>query len=77
MTVIFPLVSSNVSCANGGVFDMEYGSCVCPAGFTGSTCQKGKFWEKCVMNFEKWPWSLDTLVFLKEQLMSQHQTNNG
>jgi len=31
-----------VSCANGGVFDMEYGSCVCPAGFTGSTCEKGK-----------------------------------
>lgn len=30
-----------MSCANGGVFYEEYGSCVCPAGFTGSTCEKG------------------------------------
>jgi len=33
--------NSKMSCANGGIFDTEYGSCVCPAGFTGSTCEKG------------------------------------
>jgi len=40
--LIFPLASPDMSCANGGVFDVEYGSCVCPAGFTGSACEKGK-----------------------------------
>jgi len=40
-----------VSCANGGVFDMEYGSCVCPAGFKGSTCEKGKFLTEVCNDF--------------------------
>lgn len=34
-------VPFEVTCINGGMFDEERDGCVCPSGFSGSTCEKG------------------------------------